>query len=66
TYGDTANTPVRVTIAVVSVLIVAGAVYISKRRPTAIGDDLPPTAASTQPASPATQTEAKPDRTPAP
>ncbi|MBA2418219.1 MAG: sodium-translocating pyrophosphatase, partial [Nocardioidaceae bacterium] len=42
TYGDTANTPVRVTIAVVSVLIVAGAVYISKRRPTAIGDDLPP------------------------
>jgi len=66
TYGDTANTPVRVTIAVVSVLIVAGAVYISKRRPTAIGDDLPPTAASTQPASPATQTEAKPDPTPAP
>jgi len=66
TYGDTANTPVRVTIAIVSVLIVAGAVYISKRRPTAIGDDLPPTAASTQPASPATQTEAKPDPTPAP
>src|SRR3954453_16316795 len=38
TYGDDANTGLRITIAVVAVLIVAVAVYISKRRPVAISD----------------------------
>jgi K(+)-stimulated pyrophosphate-energized sodium pump len=36
--GEDQNTPVRLTIAVVAALIVAGAVYVSKRRPVAIGD----------------------------
>jgi len=37
--GEHANTPLRVIIAVVAVAIIAAAVYISKRRPVAIGDD---------------------------
>ena len=36
--GKDANTTIRIGIAVVAALIVAGAVYISKRRPIAIGD----------------------------
>ncbi|HET7328660.1 MAG TPA: sodium-translocating pyrophosphatase [Nocardioidaceae bacterium] len=36
--GDDKNTPVRIAIAVVAALIIAAAVYISKRRPVAIGD----------------------------
>jgi K(+)-stimulated pyrophosphate-energized sodium pump len=38
TYGDDANTGLRITIAVVAVLVIAVAVYISKRRPVAISD----------------------------
>ncbi|MPZ96084.1 MAG: sodium-translocating pyrophosphatase [Propionibacteriales bacterium] len=36
--GDDENTPLRIAIALVAALIVAGAVYISKRRPVAISD----------------------------
>jgi K(+)-stimulated pyrophosphate-energized sodium pump len=36
--GRDANDPIRIGIAVVSALIIAGAVYVSKRRPVAIGD----------------------------
>jgi K(+)-stimulated pyrophosphate-energized sodium pump len=36
--GRDANDPIRIGIAVVAALIIAGAVYISKRRPVAIGD----------------------------
>ncbi|MGH3386048.1 MAG: sodium-translocating pyrophosphatase [Nocardioidaceae bacterium] len=36
--GDEENTPLRIAIALVAALIVAGAVYISKRRPVAISD----------------------------
>jgi len=36
--GDDQNTTVRLIIAAVATLIVAGAVYVSKRRPVAIGD----------------------------
>jgi K(+)-stimulated pyrophosphate-energized sodium pump len=36
--GEDANTPVRLTIAVVASLIIVSAVYVSKRRPVAIGD----------------------------
>jgi K(+)-stimulated pyrophosphate-energized sodium pump len=39
--GDDQNNPVRIAIAVVAALIVAGAVYVSKRRPVAIGDAAP-------------------------
>src|SRR5262249_5813219 len=49
--GEHANDAVRITIAVVAALIIAGAVYNSKRRSAVIGDDEPP--AST-PAAPAT------------
>jgi K(+)-stimulated pyrophosphate-energized sodium pump len=38
TYGDSANTPLRLIIAIAAALIIAAAVYISKRRPIAIGD----------------------------
>ncbi|MGH3425404.1 MAG: sodium/proton-translocating pyrophosphatase, partial [Nocardioidaceae bacterium] len=41
-YGDSSSTPIRVAIAVVSALIIAAAVYISKRRPTAISDEPEP------------------------
>jgi K(+)-stimulated pyrophosphate-energized sodium pump len=41
--GDAENTPLRVAIAVVAALIIAGAVYISKRRPVAIGEQAPET-----------------------
>src|SRR5690625_4036406 len=44
-YGDNANTPVRIAIAVVSFAVIVAAVYISKRRPVSIseaqGDTLP-------------------------
>ncbi|HSE09158.1 MAG TPA: sodium-translocating pyrophosphatase [Nocardioidaceae bacterium] len=40
-FGENANDPLRIGIAVVAVLIIAGAVYISKRRPVAIGDSEP-------------------------
>jgi K(+)-stimulated pyrophosphate-energized sodium pump len=36
--GQEANNLIRITIAVVAALIVAGAVYVTKRRPVAIGD----------------------------
>jgi K(+)-stimulated pyrophosphate-energized sodium pump len=36
--GRDANDPIRIGIAVVAALIIAGAVYVSKRRPVAIGD----------------------------
>jgi K(+)-stimulated pyrophosphate-energized sodium pump len=38
TYGADSNTGLRIVIAIVAVLVIAGAVYISKRRPIAIGD----------------------------
>ncbi|HEY7043315.1 MAG TPA: sodium-translocating pyrophosphatase [Nocardioidaceae bacterium] len=38
TYGDDSNTALRIVIAVVAALAIATAVYISKRRPVAIGD----------------------------
>jgi K(+)-stimulated pyrophosphate-energized sodium pump len=38
TYGGDSNTPLRLAIAVVAALIIVVAVYISKRRPVAIGD----------------------------
>ena len=38
TYGGNANTPLRLAIAIVAALIIVVAVYISKRRPVAIGD----------------------------
>jgi K(+)-stimulated pyrophosphate-energized sodium pump len=37
--GEDQNTTVRISIAVVAALIVAGAVYVSKRRPIAIGEE---------------------------
>jgi K(+)-stimulated pyrophosphate-energized sodium pump len=39
TYGADANTGLRIVIAILAVLIIAVAVYISKRRPIAIGDE---------------------------
>jgi K(+)-stimulated pyrophosphate-energized sodium pump len=41
TYGDDSNTTLRIAIAVVAVLIVAVAIYISKRRTVAIGEEVP-------------------------
>jgi K(+)-stimulated pyrophosphate-energized sodium pump len=38
TNGADSNTGLRIVIAIVAVLVIAGAVYISKRRPIAIGD----------------------------
>jgi K(+)-stimulated pyrophosphate-energized sodium pump len=49
--GDNANDTVRILIAVVAALIIAGAVYNSKRRSHVIGDDEPP---ATPPATPVT------------
>ncbi len=37
--GEDENTPVRIGIALVATAIIAGAVYVSKRRPIAIGED---------------------------
>ena len=37
--GDNASKPLRIVISVVAALIIAGAVYVSKRRPIAIGAD---------------------------
>jgi len=52
TYGEDANDPLRIAIAVFCVLVIAGAIIVSKRRPVAIGDDAPP-AAPAAPAEPA-------------
>ncbi|HET6625044.1 MAG TPA: sodium-translocating pyrophosphatase [Nocardioidaceae bacterium] len=41
--GEDQNTGLRIAIAVVAALIIAGAVYISKRRPVAIGEEAPET-----------------------
>jgi K(+)-stimulated pyrophosphate-energized sodium pump len=41
TYGDDANTTLRIAIAVVAVLIIAVAVFVSKRRSVVIGEDVP-------------------------
>jgi K(+)-stimulated pyrophosphate-energized sodium pump len=38
TYGNSSNTGLRLLIALVAVAIIATAVYISKRRPVAIGE----------------------------
>ena len=40
-FGKDANTPLRVTIALVAAAIVVVAVYISKRKPITMGDDAP-------------------------
>jgi K(+)-stimulated pyrophosphate-energized sodium pump len=45
--GDDQADLVRILIAVAAAAIIAVAVYISKRRPTAIGDDLPAQAHTT-------------------
>jgi K(+)-stimulated pyrophosphate-energized sodium pump len=45
TYGADANTPLRITIAVVAVLVIAGAVYNSKRRSVVIAEEEVPAAA---------------------
>ena len=37
-YGDDSNTGLRILIAVVAAAVVVVAVYISKRRPIAVGD----------------------------
>jgi K(+)-stimulated pyrophosphate-energized sodium pump len=42
TYGEDANTPLRLGIAFVSTALIVGAVYISKRRSVTIGDDPAP------------------------
>ena len=47
TYGADANTPLRIIIALVAVVIIAVAVYISKRRSVVIGEDAPEVAAAT-------------------
>ena len=39
TYGADANTPMRIAIAVVAVLVIAGAVYNSKRRSVVIAEE---------------------------
>ena len=39
--GEGQNDALRITIAIVAVLIIAAAVYISKRRPVVIGDEVP-------------------------
>ncbi|MFD5424518.1 sodium-translocating pyrophosphatase [Streptomyces sp. NPDC127084] len=39
TYGDDANATVRAVIAALSLLVILGAVYVSKRRTVAVGDD---------------------------
>ena len=39
--GEDENTPLRIAIALVSAAIIAGAVYVSKRRPVAIGESAP-------------------------
>ncbi|MGZ4444037.1 MAG: sodium-translocating pyrophosphatase [Nocardioidaceae bacterium] len=46
TYGDTANTPLRIIIAVVAVAVIVGAVYVSKRRSVVIGEEAPEPAVS--------------------
>ena len=45
TYGADANTPLRITIAVVAALVIAGAVYNSKRRSVVIAEEEVPAAA---------------------
>jgi K(+)-stimulated pyrophosphate-energized sodium pump len=41
TYGNAANTPLRIVIAVVAVAVIVGAVYNSKRRSVVIGEEAP-------------------------
>lgn len=38
-YGDDKNVGLRVVIAVLAILVIVGAVYISKRRGIAVGDE---------------------------
>ncbi len=45
--GDDENTPLRIGIALVATAIIAGAVFVSKRRPVAIEDDQTTTASTT-------------------
>ncbi|MBA2717235.1 MAG: sodium/proton-translocating pyrophosphatase, partial [Propionibacteriales bacterium] len=47
TYGDEANTPLRLVIAIGAALVIATAVYISKRRPVAMEAAAPATSPST-------------------
>jgi K(+)-stimulated pyrophosphate-energized sodium pump len=47
-FGEDQNDAARIAIAVVAALIIAGAVYISKRRPVAIGDAEPEPAKATE------------------
>ncbi len=44
--GEDQNTVLRITIAVVAALVIASAVYISKRRPIAIGEETPESVAT--------------------
>jgi K(+)-stimulated pyrophosphate-energized sodium pump len=52
--GDDQNDALRIIIAVVAVLIIAGAIYVSKQREVTLGDDetpaAPPAAPVTDPA----------------
>jgi K(+)-stimulated pyrophosphate-energized sodium pump len=41
--GEGENDVLRIAIALVSVAVIAGAVYVSKRRPVAIGEEVPET-----------------------
>ena len=46
--GNDANTPVRVILAVVAALIIAGAVVWIKRKPISMGDDAPTSASTSE------------------
>ncbi|WP_326796753.1 sodium-translocating pyrophosphatase [Streptomyces sp. NBC_01808] len=48
-YGDDANVGVRAVISIAAIGIIAGAVYVSKRRGIAVGDEEPETTAPTGP-----------------
>ena len=54
-FGDNANTPLRLIIAIAALAGIVVAVYVSKQRPVTIGDDTPsaPAAPATPPAQPA-------------
>ncbi len=49
TYGEDANTPLRIAIALGATAAIVIAVYVSKRRPVAIGDSEPDNAEATAP-----------------
>jgi K(+)-stimulated pyrophosphate-energized sodium pump len=51
--GDDQNDALRIIIAVVAVLIIAGAIYVSKQREVTLGDDEPPTIPATPTTDPA-------------